>query len=76
MGKTKDLALEEQERQSIDPKQNLEVTKPAPKVAKMIAISTVLHQQIIDYLEEKPYGEVKDIINSLSQAHVIDVTFN
>jgi hypothetical protein len=42
----------------------------------MIAISTVLHQQIIDYLEEKPYGEVKDIINSLSQAHVIDVTFN
>ncbi len=47
-----------------------------PKTMKMKAIQPELHNALIIYLESKPHGEVKNLINALSQSPDIDVTFN
>lgn len=71
MGKTKKLAEELTENERLP--ETLEPTN-APRVIKMKGLTNELTTQIVGYLETRPYGEVKGLLNSLSQAPILDVT--
>lgn len=83
MGKTKKLAEELKENER--PLGPLEHPRPvpkepakadAPKIIKMKGLTNELNAVLVEYLETRPYGEVKGLLNSLSQAPILDVTVN
>lgn len=76
MAKTKRLAEQVQEESlaQIQPLENLETIKAAPRIIKMRALTIEHYDQLVKYLQTRPYNEVAGLVHSLSQSPVLDVT--
>lgn len=76
MGKTKRLVEDLQEQQAIEQSEVTTPTNPVTRTVKMRGISNELNDALVNYLAAKPYAEVSNLLGSLSQAPVLDVTLN
>ena len=76
MAKSKHIAedLQEEKLSLEKPLGQLEPSLKAPRVIQMKGLTNEVYKQLIDYLETRPHGEVKALVQSLSQAAVLDVT--
>lgn len=70
MGKSSKLALEEQEKQSLEKKE--------PKVTKqlIVGLAPEFREQLVAYLETRPYGEVANLVTPLKQTKPFEITIN
>lgn len=75
MAKTKRLA-EQVKEESLYPEKPLENLEAAPRVIKMRGLTVEHYDQLLKYLQTRPYSEVAGVIASLSQSPIIDVELN